>query len=250
LQSNTFVIFSGGKMRVLARAMMCLSAAVFAVACAQGTDPAASADSPSHDATDARGAAKDASEKGAAAEAAVPTEHWREVVVPAGTALSVALDTAVGSDTSRVEDPVRAHVTNAVVIDGVTAVPEGSSINGVVTGAERAGKVKGTARLALRFDSLTPADTDERYPIETATVARSGPTQKKKDALEIAAPAAGGAIIGGIVGGKKGAVIGGAAGGGAGTAVVMSQRGKDVRLGRGAAITLKLSEPVTVRVKI
>ena len=235
-------------MRVLARAMMCLSAVAFAVACTQGTDPIASADSPSQTATDAnagRGAAKDASGKEAA-----EAERWREVVVPAGTALSVALDTAVGSDTSRVEDPVRAHVTNAVVIDGVTAVPEGSSINGVVTGAERPGKVKGTARLALRFDSLTPADTDERYSIETATVARSGPTQKKKDALEIAAPAAGGAIIGGIVGGKKGAVIGGAAGGGAGTAVVMSQRGKDVRLGRGAAITLKLTEPVTVRVKI
>ena len=239
-------------MRVLARAMMCLSAAVFAVACAQGTDPVASADSPSQDATDAtagRGAAKDASGK-EAADAEAPAVRWREVVVPAGTALSVALDTAVGSDTSRVEDPVRAHVTNAVVIDGVTAVPEGSSVNGVVTGAERPGKVKGTARLALRFDSLTPADTDERYPIETATVARSGPTQKTKDALEIAAPAAGGAIIGGIVGGKKGAVIGGAAGGGAGTAVVLSQRGKDVRLSRGAAITLKLSEPVTVRVKI
>ena len=235
-------------MRVLARAMMCLSAGVFAVACEQGTAaPASSADSRAEatGATGARGASKDA-----AAEAEAPIERWREVVVPAGTSLSVALDTAVGSDTSRVEDPVKAHLTKAVVVDGMTAVPEGSIVDGVVTSAERPGKVKGTARLALRFDSLTPAETDERYTIETATVARSGPTQKKKDALEIAAPAAGGAIIGGIVGGKKGAVIGGAAGGGAGTAVVMSQRGKDVRLGRGAAMTLKLSEPLTVKVKI
>jgi hypothetical protein len=29
----------------------------------------------------------------------------------------------------------------------------------------------------------------------------------------------------------------------------MSQRGEDVRLGRGAAFTLKLTEPVTIRVK-
>jgi len=236
-------------MRVLARAMMCLSAAVFAVACEQGTAaPVAAGDRPSEVAAGAS-EGKAPAAKGAA-EAEAPTERWREVVVPAGTTLSVALDTAVGSDTSRVKDPVKAHVTSAVVVDGVTAVPEGSRVDGVVTGAERPGKVKGTARLALRFDALTPAETDERYVIETATVARSGPTQKKKDALEIAAPAAGGAIIGGIVGGKKGAVIGGAAGGGAGTAVVMSQRGKDVRLGRGAAITLKLSEPVTVKVKI
>ena len=167
--------------------------------------------------------------------------QWREVVLPAGTTLPVVLDTSVGSDTSSVEDRVSAHLTKPVVVEGVTALAEGSSVSGVVTDATRAGKVQGTSRLALRFDSLTPAQTDERYEIETSTVARSGPSEKKKDALKIAAPAAGGAIVGGIVGGKKGAVIGGAAGGGAGTAVVMSQRGKDVRLGRGAALTLRLT---------
>ena len=60
---------------------------------------------------------------------------------------------------------------------------------------------------------------------------------------------AGGAIIGAIVGGKKGAAIGTAAGGGAGTAVVLSTRGKEVRLPKGSALTLRLSEPVTIRVK-
>ena len=174
---------------------------------------------------------------------------WREVTSPAGTRLPVVLDTTVGSDTSRVEDPVRGHVSKAVTIDGVTAIPEGSAVAGVVTAATRAGKVKGTSRLSVRFDSLTLAGSDEQYDIDTSTVARSGATQKKKDALEIAAPAAGGAIIGGIVGGKKGAAIGGAAGGGAGTAVVLTQRGKDVRLGRGAAVTLRLTEPLVVRVR-
>jgi hypothetical protein len=50
-----------------------------------------------------------------------------------------------------------------------------------------------------------------------------------------------------LVGGKKGAAIGAAAGGGTGTAVVLSTRGKEVRLGRGAVLLLRLSEPVTVR---
>jgi hypothetical protein len=67
--------------------------------------------------------------------------------------------------------------------------------------------------------------------------------------MKIGAPAAGGAIIGGIVGGKKGALIGTAAGGGAGTAVVLSTRGKEVRLSRGAVLKLRLSEPLTVRVR-
>jgi hypothetical protein len=238
-------------MRVLTRATMCAAVAALSIACGQGSatsgtqaqtdltrEPAAATDKPA-------GADKKEAAGGKMSEA----PQWREVVLPAGTTLPVALDTSVGSDTSRVEDRVTAHITKAIVVEGVTALPEGSSVSGVVTDATRAGKVSGTSRVAVRFHSLTPAQTDERYDIATSTVARSGPSEKKKDAVKIAAPAAGGAIVGGIVGGKKGAVIGGAAGGGAGTAVVMSQRGEDVRLGRGAALTLRLTEAVTIRVK-
>src|SRR5437016_4190724 len=77
----------------------------------------------------------------------------------------------------------------------------------------------------------------------------AAPGTKKKDALEIGGGAAGGALIGALVGGKKGAAIGTAAGGGAGTAVVLSTRGKEVNLPKGAALTLRLMEPITVRVK-
>jgi hypothetical protein len=80
-------------------------------------------------------------------------------------------------------------------------------------------------------------------------VGRTAPGTKKKDALEIGAPAAGGALIGALVGGKKGALIGGAVGAGGGTAVVLSTRGKEVSLPRGAALSLRLTEPVTVRVR-
>ena len=240
-------------MRVLTRATLCVAAATLAMACDQG--PGAAGSEGRNDLTSTTTAAgansksTPAEKREAADSAAADAPRWREVVLPAGTTLPVALDTSVGTDTNRVEDRVTAHLTKAVVVEGVTALAEGSSLSGVVTDATRAGKVEGTSRLALRFHSLTPAKTDERYDIATSTVARQGRSEKKKDALKIAAPAAGGAVIGGIVGGKKGAVIGGAAGGGAGTAVVMSQRGEDVRLGRGAALTVKLTEPVTIRVK-
>src|SRR5206468_8007926 len=105
------------------------------------------------------------------------------------------------------------------------------------------------AHLAVRFDTLMPRGDDERYHIRTAAVGRTAESTKKKDALEIGVPAAGGAIIGGLVGGKKGALIGTAAGGGAGTAVVLSTRGKEIHLPRGSAMTLKLLKPLTVRVK-
>ena len=94
-----------------------------------------------------------------------------------------------------------------------------------------------------------PSGQDTRYQIDTTAVGRTAAATKKKDALEIGGGAAGGALVGGLIGGKKGALIGTAAGGGAGTAVVLSTRGKEVRLPRGSTITLKLVKPLTVRVK-
>src|SRR4051794_28119246 len=182
----------------------------------------------------------------AARTAPAPT---REVTIPAGTQLTVMLDTAVGSDTSRVEEPVTAHLTRPIHVHGDTVLAEGSRITGVVTDATRSAKVKGRAHVAMRFDSLTPHGDDQRYAIQTAAVGRTAEGTKEKDALEIGAPAAGGAIVGALLGGKKGALVGTAVGGGAGTAVVLSTRGQEVHLGKGAPLTLKLAAPLTVHVK-
>jgi len=173
----------------------------------------------------------------------------REVTIPAGTPLSIILETPVSSETSRVEERVNAHLARAVVVDGAMVLPEGSSVGGVVTDAKQSGKVKGRAHVAVRFDSLTPSGSDDRYAIHTSSVGRTAEGTKGKDALEIGAPAAGGALIGALVGGKKGALVGGAVGGGAGTAVVLSTRGKEVKLQKGAALTLRLASPVTVKVR-
>ena len=174
---------------------------------------------------------------------------WREVTIPAGTALAVVLDTPVTSATSRVEDHVTAHLARSLSVHGETVLAEGTRVSGAVTDATRSAKVKGRAHVAVRFDTLTPRGDDRRYTIHTASVGRTAPGTKKKDALEIAAPAAGGAIIGALIGGKKGAVIGTAAGGGAGAAVVLSTRGKEVSLPKGSALMLRLSQPLTIRVK-
>jgi hypothetical protein len=182
-------------------------------------------------------------------EAIPVTAASREITIPAGTTLTVVLDTAVGSDTSRVEETVTAHLTRAIHVQGQTVLPEGSRVTGVVTDATRSAKVKGRAHVAVRFDSLTPRGDDHRYAIRTASVGRTAAGTKEKDAMKIGAPAAGGAIIGALLGGKKGALVGTAVGGGAGTAVVLSTRGKEIHLARGSALTLRLAAPVTVRVR-
>jgi hypothetical protein len=176
--------------------------------------------------------------------------EFRQVTVPAGTVLRVELRTAVGSATSNVEDPVRGTLSRAITIDGLEAVPAGSVVAGTVTEAARSARVKGRARVAFRFSSLdTPGDA-ERLTIRTATVVREAEATKKKDAATIGGGAAAGAVIGGIVGGGDGAAKGAAIGGGAGTGVVLSTRGKEVSLPAGTSVSVKLTEPLTVRVRV
>lgn len=172
----------------------------------------------------------------------------RLVTIPAGTVLRLRVDRGFGSDISRVEDPVRGRLVRPVAIGGRTVLPAGSAVSGYVADARRSAKVKGRARVAVRFNRITPAGDDEHYSMSTRSWVAVAPGTKKKDALTIGVPAAGGAAIGALIDGKKGAGIGALAGGGAGTAVVLSTRGKEVRVNRGATLAVRLAEPLTIRV--
>jgi hypothetical protein len=173
----------------------------------------------------------------------------REITIPAGTILRLRVQNSFGSDTSRVEDPVSATLVTTIRRNGEEVLPAGSTARGFVTSATRSGKVKGRARVGVRFTSITPSRDRDRYSMTTRPWVAVAPATKKKDALTIGVPAAGGAAIGALVGGKKGAGIGALVGGGGGTAAVLSTRGKEIRVGRGATLAVRLIEPLTVRVQ-
>jgi len=173
---------------------------------------------------------------------------YREVTLPAGTVLPVDLQTAVGSDISRVEQSVEGRLRTAVRSNGVEVLPAGTGISGYVTQAQRPGRVKGRGLIALRFTRIdTPGEGTSK--ISTAQISRMAPATKEKDALKIVAPAAAGAVIGRVAGGKDAAAKGAVIGGAAGTGYVLATRGEEVRLGRGADLSVKLTAPLTVRVK-
>src|SRR5215510_9062279 len=79
---------------------------------------------------------------GSAAESA-GVRRVHEVTIPAGTVLPIVLDTPVGSDTSRVEQAVAAHLSRPITFHGETVLPAGSRVRGVVTDAKPSGRVKG-----------------------------------------------------------------------------------------------------------
>jgi hypothetical protein len=179
---------------------------------------------------------------------APPKPQFREVTIPAGTALTVKLDTGIASDKSKVEDRVRGTLAKPIVIDGVTAVPEGAAVAGSVTEAVRSGKVKGRASIALRFTTL--AVRNEELDIRTARIGSQAASTKGDDAKKVGIGAGAGALIGAIAGGGKGAAIGGAVGAGAGTGVVMATRGDEVELPAGATVTTTLQEAIKVLVPV
>jgi hypothetical protein len=174
--------------------------------------------------------------------------RYSEVTLPAGTELPVVLETAVGSDISHVEQPVTGRLSQPVVIRGVTALPAGTQVFGNVTAATRPGRVEGRGLVSMRFSQVdTPGAGTTR--ISTTTVSREAPATKGKDAIEVLGPAAGAAVIGRLIGGKTAAREGALIGGGAGAAYVLSTPGRDVRVGKGATVMVRLTAPVTFRVR-
>jgi hypothetical protein len=183
-----------------------------------------------------------------AAPPASAVEEFRELTIPSGATMTVALDDSVGSATSRVDDAVHAHVARPVSVGGIVAVPEGSEVTGAVVEAVRSGRVKGLAQVSVRFDKLRPAADGETYTIHTAQVTRTAKSEKKKDAAKIGIGAGAGAAIGALLGGGKGAAIGAGVGAGGGTAYVLSERGKEVGIARGSSVAVRLTEPLKIRV--
>lgn len=170
----------------------------------------------------------------------------REVTVPQGTAIPLELETPLSSETTQLEAPVRARVRQAVIVDGVVAIPTGAVLSGVVTEVERAGRVQGRAQLTFVFNRLEADNV--REDVTTAPVAFVAESTKGEDAAKIGVGAVGGAIVGGILGGGSGAAKGAVIGGAAGTGVVLATRGDEVTLERGAVLAASLASPLTVRV--
>jgi hypothetical protein len=169
------------------------------------------------------------------------------VTLPAGTTLRLRLRSTVASDSSRVEDRVRAELSEAVSAGGATVLQEGTELEGTVTAVEQSGRVKGLARVAYRFDSLS--HDGDRYDITAAPLVHEAEPTKREDATKVAIGAGAGAAIGALLGGGSGAAKGAAVGAAGGTGAVLATRGDEVRLAPGASVTTTLSAPLIVRVR-
>ena len=161
------------------------------------------------------------------------------ITVPEGTALPVVLETGMSSATSRSGDRVVARLAEDIRVGEKVVVPLGSELRGRVTAAVPSGRVKTRARLAFDFDTLV-VDGKE-HSIGTRTVDLTAGDTHNRDAATIGIGAGAGAIVGAVVDGKKGAGIGALIGGAAGTGVVLTDTGKEITLGTGSRVNVRLT---------
>jgi hypothetical protein len=177
-----------------------------------------------------------------------PAPELVDLEVPADSVLGLQVDRTVTSEVARVEDKVNARVTRDVRVGTRVAIPAGSVVTGSVTEVDRGGKMKGKARLAVRFHTVTLADGTQ-LAIRTDAVVREGESPAKETAAKVGGAAIGGAILGAILGGGKGAAIGAGVGAAGGTAASMANDRNAATLPAGTNVTVRVQQPVTVTVQ-
>jgi hypothetical protein len=173
-----------------------------------------------------------------------PEPAAEPVLIPAGTVLSVALNSSVSTATGQSGDEFQGTLTEALRVGGEVVVPAGAAVVGRVVSSVRAGRVEGVARIELTMTGIEAGG--ERHAISTTPFVGQANTERGEDAARIGGGAGIGAAIGGILGGGDGAAIGAAVGGGAGTAVVLTDRGDDVEILAERPITVELTDTLSI----
>jgi hypothetical protein len=136
---------------------------------------------------------------------------------------------------------------------------EGATIEGYVTGVDRAGRVTGRSQATLNFDTIRLRDgrtyrfagilENVRTPngdvvrVDTEGAVRDDDNQTNRTVTRTAIGTAVGALIGAIAGGGKGAAIGAVIGAGAGAGSVYVQGRTDLELPAGTEITVQATGP-------
>jgi hypothetical protein len=175
--------------------------------------------------------------------------------VPAGTALMVRLDTTLATFSNRVGDPFQARVTQAVIVNGATVIPVGSTVEGRVTKVTEPRRISGRPTLGILPEAVI-LPSGERYYLDatlTDTNIRDtdvneegqfkGQSHDRRDTLEAGGGTAGGMLIGGLIGGVPGVLIGGAVGAGSATAHWLAKH-RSAILPAGTQLTLELNRPM------
>jgi len=215
-------------------------------ACGPGGEGNPPAEAPAANPAAVRAAARAEARAEARADARNTPAPRAVLEVPAGAHLAVILGTAMSSKTSQAGDRIEARLTHDLLVQNKLVAREGSPVSGQVTAAVPSGRVKTRARLAFVFDKIV-VEGGAEHAIAIQPVDITADDTHTRDAVTVGGAAGAGAIIGGIIDGGKGAGLGALIGAGAGTGVVLIDKGKNINIAAGGALSLELTEPLRIR---
>lgn len=168
--------------------------------------------------------------------------------LPAGTRITLSMDTEIGSRVASVNDTFTATVAKPVIVQDVIVLPFGTVIEGRVLKVRKAGFGGRDGSLQVRFETIRFPDGRKRV-IKGVLVNDLKPAS---GSLITAAAIIGGTAAGALAGAASrtdnGPLIGAGIGAGAGVGVAFLRKGKDVFIRTDEKFEIELKSEVTLPV--
>lgn len=173
-----------------------------------------------------------------------PTASLLPASIPAGTPITIRLQSSVSSANSQAGDTFEAALDEPVVINGQSVVERGSTVTGKVVEAKASGHLQDPGYLRL---TLTAISVDAKLlPVQSSSIFVKGGSHEKRNLEMIGGGAAAGALIGGLAGGGKGALIGTTIGAAGGTGTAYATGKKDVAFAAERRLTFRLTQAASM----
>jgi hypothetical protein len=167
------------------------------------------------------------------------------LTIPPGTLLQLRTSEPVGTKSAKDGTAVQFVLIHDVNVSGLTAIPRGVTVHGVVTESKKPGDLSGRAELALKLVSLDLGG--QTWSLDSDVFLVKGPNKAGSTARNVFTGALLGAMIGGMADRGFGAGVGAAAGATAGGAVTAATPGPNVWIPAEALVDFHLKTPLTVQ---
>jgi hypothetical protein len=167
------------------------------------------------------------------------------ITLPAGTWVTIRVNEPLSSDRNQTGDAFTGTLVEPILANGLLIARRGETVTGIVTEAQKAGRVSGVSHLKIELSGIQLAD-GRQIQVKTKLIDRKGNTSYGRDAFAIGATTATGAAIGAGVNGGVGAGVGAAAGLVVSTIGVMLTRGRATVVYPETPLTFSMETPITL----